>query len=105
MKLRRSFAYYVHLLLLPAICCAISGYFGYSFLFGERGLIAWRSAQDQLALARHDLAQLRNRREALQHRISLLDDGSIDPDLLDEVAHNLLLDSRPGEVVVPREKR
>ena len=105
MKLRRRVAHYVNLLLLPAICCAISGYFGYSFLFGERGLIAWRSAQDQLALARHDLAQLRNRREALQHRISLLDDGSIDPDLLDEVAHNLLLDSRPGEVVVPREKR
>jgi cell division protein FtsB len=105
MKLRRRVAHYVNLLLLPAICCAISGYFGYSFLFGERGLIAWRSAQDQLALARHDLAQLRNRREALQHRNALLDDDSIDPDLLDEVAHNLLLDSRHGEVVVPREKR
>ncbi|HEX5281649.1 MAG TPA: septum formation initiator family protein [Micropepsaceae bacterium] len=102
MKLRRRLA---HLLLLPAICCAISGYFGYSFLFGERGLIAWRSTQDQLSLARHDLAQLRNRRETLQHRISLLDDDSIDPDLLDEVAHNLLLESRPGEVVIPREKR
>src|SRR5215469_15853217 len=105
MKLRRSVAHCVNLLLLPAICCAISGYFGYGFLFGERGLIAWRSTHDQLAIARHDLAQLRNRREALQHRISLLDDDSIDPDLLDEVAHNLLLDSRPGEVVVPREKR
>lgn len=105
MKLRRRLAHYVNLLMLPAICCAISGYFGYSFLFGERGLIAWRSTQDQLALARHDLSQLRSRREALQHRISLLDDDNIDPDLLDEVAHNLLLDSRPGEVVIPREKR
>lgn len=105
MKLRRRAAHYVNLLLLPAICCAISGYFGYSFLFGERGLIAWRSTQDQLVVARHNLAQLRDRREALQHRISLLDDDNIDPDLLDEVAHNLLLESRPGEVVIPREKR
>lgn len=105
MKLRRRAARCVNLLLLPAICCAISGYFGYSFLFGERGLIAWRSTQDQLVVARHDLAQLRDRREALQHRISLLDDDNIDPDLLDEVAHNLLLESRPGEVVIPREKR
>lgn len=105
MKLRRRAARCVNLLLLPAICCAISGYFGYSFLFGERGLVAWRSTQDQLILARHDLAQLRDRREALQHRISLLDDDNIDPDLLDEVAHNLLLESRPGEVVIPREKR
>lgn len=105
MKLRRRAARCVNLLLLPAICCAISGYFGYSFLFGERGVIAWRSTQDQLVVARHDLAQLRDRREALQHRISLLDDDNIDPDLLDEVAHNLLLESRPGEVVIPREKR
>ncbi|MDE2474909.1 MAG: septum formation initiator family protein, partial [Alphaproteobacteria bacterium] len=82
MKLRRRAARCVNLLLLPAICCAISGYFGYSFLFGERGVIAWRSTQDQLVVARHDLAQLRDRREALQHRISLLDDDNIDPDLL-----------------------
>jgi cell division protein FtsB len=105
MKLRRRISRCGNLLLLPAICCAISGYFGYSFLFGDRGLIAWRGTQDQLAAARHDLAQLRTRREALQHRISLLDDGAIDPDLLDEVAHMVLLENRPGEVAVPREKR
>lgn len=105
MKLRRRIVRCVNLLLLPAICCAVSGYFGYSFLFGERGLIAWRTTQDQLAAARHDLGQLRSGREALQHRILLLDDDNIDPDLLDEVAHNLLLENRPGEVVVPREKR
>ncbi len=105
MKLRRRISHCVNLLLLPAICCAISGYFGYSFLFGERGLIAWRATQDELAAARHDLAQLRDRREKLQHRISLLDDDSVDPDLLDEVAHSLLLETRPGEVAVPREKR
>jgi cell division protein FtsB len=103
MRVRRRIGHYVHLLLLSAICCAISGYFGYSFLFDEGGLIAWRSTQDQLSLAKHDLAQLRNRREALQHRISLLDDN-IDPDLLDEVAHNLLVESHRDEVVIPREK-
>ena len=105
MKLRRRVSRCVHLLLLPAICCAISGYFGYSFLFGDRGLIAWRGTQDELTLARHDLTELRARREALQHRISLLDDDAIDPDLLDEVAHTVLLETRPGEVAVPREKR
>jgi cell division protein FtsB len=105
MKLRRRISRCVNLLLLPAICCAISGYFGYSFLFGDRGLIAWRSTQDELMAARHDLGQLQAQREALQHRISLLDDDAIDPDLLDEVAHTVLLETRPGEVAVPREKR
>src|SRR5579863_9441746 len=104
MKLRRRISRCVNLLLLPAICCAISGYFGYSFLFGDRGLIAWRGTQDQIAAARHDLMQLRERRTALQHRVSLLDDDAIDPDLLDEVAHQVLLENRPGEVAVPREK-
>ena|SRR5579871_2698478 len=102
MKLRRRIARCVNLLLLPAICCAISGYFGYSFLFGDRGLIAWRATQDELAAARHELAQQRVQREAIQHRISLLDDDAIDPDLLDEVAHEVLLENRPGEVAVPR---
>jgi cell division protein FtsB len=48
---------------------------------------------------------LRAQREALRHRISLLDDDAIDADLLDEVAHTVLLETRPGEVAVPREKR
>jgi len=105
MKLRRRVSRYANLLLIPAICCAVSAYFGYSFLFGERGVLAWRSSQDQLTAARHELMELRGRREALQHRISLLDDDAIDPDLLDEVAHEVLLENRPGEVAVPREKR
>ena len=105
MKLRRRVSRCVNLMLLPAICCAISGYFGYNFLFGDRGLIAWRGTQDELTTARHVLGQMRAEREALQHRISLLDDDAIDPDLLDEVAHTVLLETRPGEVAVPREKR
>ncbi len=105
MKLRRRISRCANLLLLPAICCAISGYFGYSFLFGDRGLIAWRATQDQLIAARHDLAIANEQRERLQRRISLLDDDAIDPDLLDEEAHKVLLENRPGEVAVPREKR
>lgn len=93
------------MIVLPAICCAVSGYFGYSFFFGERGLIAWRNTQDELALAKRDLAVVRAKREALQHRISLLDGKAIDPDLLEEVARGVLLETRPDEVAVPREKR
>jgi cell division protein FtsB len=105
MKLRRRIHRVANLLIVPAICCAVSAYFGYSFLFGDRGLLAWRSTQDELAAARHELSDLKAKREALQHRISLLDDDAIDPDLLDEVAHKVLLENRPGEVAVPREKR
>jgi len=47
------------------------------------------------------LAQQANR----VYRIALLDGKAIDPDLLEEVARGLLLETRPDEVAVPREKR
>jgi len=100
-RLGRNFSFIV----LPAICCAVSLYFGYNFFFGGRGLLAWRQTQDQLSVAKHDLAAVRSRREALAHRISLLDGKAIDPDLLEEVARGMLLQTRPDEVAVPREKR
>ena len=105
MRMHRRIGRNVQLILLPAICCAVSGYFGYSFFFGDRGLLAWRQTQDELALAKQDLAAVHAKREALQHRISLLDGKAIDPDLLGEVAHGVLLESRSDEVAVPREKR
>ena len=105
MRLRRRLGRNASLILLPAICCAVSGYFGYTFIFGERGIVAWRETQDRLRIAQHDLADLRAKREALAHRIALLDGKAIDPDLLEEVARGLLLDTRPDEVAVPREKR
>ena len=92
-------------LLLPAICCAVTGYFAHSVVFGERGILALRQTEDRLSLAKQDLAAVRAKREALSHRISLLDEKHIDPDLLAEVARGVLLETRPGEVAVPREKR
>ena len=103
--MRRRFGENAGLILWPAICCAVSVYFGYSFIAGERGLLAWRQTQDELRIAKADLATLRAKREALAHRIGLLDGKAIDPDLLEEVAHGMLLETRPGEVAVPREKR
>ena len=105
MRIHRRIGRNAGYILLPAICCAVSGYFGYSFFFGDRGLFAWRQTQDELAVAKHDLADVRAKREALQHRISLLDGKAIDPDLLEEVARGVLLESRSDEVAVPREKR
>ena len=103
--MRRRLGRNFQIILLPAICCAVSAYFGYAFFFGERGLLAWRQTQDELAVAKRDLAVVHAKREALEHRIYLLDGKAIDPDLLEEVARGVLLQARPDEVAVPREKR
>ena len=93
------------LIVIPAICCAVSFYFAYAGIFGERGLKAWNDTQAELAMSKQQLAAIRAKREALQHRISLLDDRALDSDLLEEVARTVLLETRAGEVAVPREKR
>ena len=104
MRLRRRLTDHFFMMIVPAICCAVTFYFGYSGIFGERGLLAWKETRAELAVAKSDLAQVRARREALSHRISLLDEHAIDADLLEEIARSQLLENRPGEVAVPREK-
>ena len=105
MQLRRRVGRNFSTIAVPAICFAISLYFGYSGIFGYRGLMAWSQTRTELAAAKSDLSGLRVKREALEHRISLLNGRAIDPDLLEEVARSVLLETRPDEVAVPREKR
>ena len=100
--MRRRLSENLALLMIPAICIAVTGYFGYSGIFGERGILALENTQARLAVAKEDLAGIRSKREALQHRIALLDGKTIDPDLLEEVARGLLLESGPDEVALPR---
>ena len=105
MQMRRRTRRNFNTIAVPAICCAVCLYFGYSGIFGNRGLIAWSQTRTELAAAKGDLSGIRAQREALEHRISLLDGRAIDPDLLEEVARGVLLETRPDEVAIPREKR
>lgn len=105
MRMRRRLADRFGLLVLPLICCAVIGYFGYSGVVGPRGLVAWHDAEIDLAVKRSELQEVRRQREALQHRISLMDSNALDPDLLEEVARGVLSEGRAGEVAVPRTKQ
>ena len=105
MQLRRRVGRNYSTIAIPAICFMICLYFGYSGIFGYRGLMAWSQTRTELATAKGDLTDLRVKREALEHRISLLNGRAIDADLLEEVARSVLLETRPNEVAIPREKR
>ena len=104
MRLRRRFAENAGLMIVPTICCAVSLYFGYSGIAGQRGVLALRHTETELTAAQRDLATIKADRQALQHRITLLGDKSLDPDLLEEVARTVLAQGRGDEVAVPREK-
>jgi cell division protein FtsB len=104
MRLRRRFADRFGLFALPLISGAVILYFGYSGVAGPRGLVAWHDAEMDLAVKRAELGQVRHQREALQHRIALMNANALDPDMLEEVARGVLSEGKPGEVAVPRDK-
>jgi cell division protein FtsB len=100
MAMRRSVARVVGALIVPAICAATVAYFGYFTVWGERGLMALASARAELSGERQQLESLKGTRERLQRRIALVRRG--DPDMLQELRRDQLLDADTGEVAVPR---
>jgi len=89
-------------LVLPALCLGACAYFGYYAVWGARGVMSLDRTEVQLSLHQDELAQLTGQRQRLQHRIQLLEPGSVDPDMVEEVARRQLLESAPGQVAVPR---
>ncbi len=84
----------------PAVgVCAVC-YFAYHLVNGDRGLIAWRALQNQVSVARAELAEAREAREGMERRTLLLHPQSIDPDMLDEWARQVLNYGRPEEIVI-----
>lgn len=104
MRIRYSVTRFFGTLVIPAICGAAVAYFSYYAICGTRGLIALTDTQARLAVAHEELATLTDQRKRLEHRIELLQPGSVDPDLVQEIARSQLLGSSPGEIAVPRRR-
>lgn len=92
-------------LVLPAICVAATGYFTYYAVWGERGFVTLTSTRAELSARQEQLASLRAQRLSQERRIQLLKPGSVDPDLVEELARSQLLESQPGQIDVPRDSR
>ena len=102
MRIRRSVTRFFGISVLPAITCAIVAYFGYYAIWGERGALALADTQARLGVQREQLDQLQSTRVHLEHRIELLRPGSIDNDLVEELARGQLMEGAPGQIAVPR---
>lgn len=87
-------------ILPPVLAACVVGYFGYHALHGERGFLAWRELQRDLAAARRVETQLAAERARLDRRVRLLRPDSLDPDLLEERAQVLLGYGHHGDMVI-----
>jgi cell division protein FtsB len=84
----------------PFLLILMVGYFGLSFVQGDRGLLAWIRLSDEIALVQADLANLMVHRTRMERRIQLLRPNGLDLDMLDERARALLGFAHNDEVVI-----
>ncbi len=86
--------------MLPLLGMALSFYFAYHLVVGDRGVVAWTRLNQQIRDAKAQAATIHEEREALEHRVADLRPDSLDPDLLDEQARQRLNLVAPGETVI-----
>ena len=102
MRIRHSVTLFFGRLVVPSLCAAMIGYFSWYAFHGPRGLKELGVVEGQLSIRKTELAELTARRDRLAHRVHLLEPGSVDPDMVEEVARTQLMEGRPGELAVPR---
>jgi cell division protein FtsB len=87
-------------LIVMTVCMSLLGYFGWHVYYGPRSF----DHRDELQAKATDLDQkldkIRDQRQALERKVSLMRAQSIDPDMLDELARSTLDFGRPSDLVV-----
>lgn len=74
-------------------------YFVFHSIYGSRGIIEYFKLQAELERSHIKLESLRSERLEIENRAKLLRPGSLDKDMLDEKARNVLGLSNPEEKV------
>ena len=87
--------------IVPQVLFACTvGYFAYHAVQGERGLLAYMHLEQELQQAKAVNSELAAQRAELEHRVELLRPDSLDPDMLEERAREVLNFARDDEVVI-----
>lgn len=87
-------------LVIPAICSLLLAYFIFHAWSGRYGIEAMRELDEERTRLEFELARVKQEREALEARVALLRDGTIEKDMLDEQARHMLNLVGPDEMVV-----
>jgi cell division protein FtsB len=95
-ELRRRF----RPLIGPVIGIALTGYFAYHLVGGDRGLLAWVRLERQIHTETDKFASLRAAHAALDLKVKNLTPDHLDPDLLDERVRATLNLAAPNEIVI-----
>jgi cell division protein FtsB len=100
MGLGRELRRYAAAALAPFFCVVAIAYFGFHYVQGERGLIAYLRLSEQVASAEQRLSAVRVERQQIEHRVNLLRPERLDRDLLEERARAILGYAHKNEIVL-----
>ena len=84
----------------PVLGLALTGYFAYHLIEGDRGLRAWMRITQELRQAKSNLADVASERATLDRRVANMRPDHLDPDLLDTQVRRNLDVAAPDEIVI-----
>ena len=84
----------------PVLGLALTGYFAYHLVEGDRGFRAWMRVTQELRLAKSNLAEVSAERAALDRRVANMRPDHLDPDLLDTQVRRNRDVAAPDEIVI-----
>jgi cell division protein FtsB len=89
-------------LVVPTIALAFLGYLSLQAQSGRYGLDAKAELTSTLALREAELKRVTKEREAMEQRVRLLHDGTLERDMIDERARSRLNYGAEDEIVILR---
>ena len=87
-------------LAVPAICSLLIAYFLFHAWSGRYGIVAMQEMEEERTRLEFELVRVKEKRAALEARVTPLRDGTIEKDMLDEQARRALSMSKEDEVTV-----
>jgi cell division protein FtsB len=84
----------------PVLGIALTGYFAYHLVGGDRGFLAWLRLTREIRAENDKLESLRAEHAALELKVKNLTPDHLDPDLLDERVRTTLNLAAPSEIVI-----
>lgn len=89
-------------LVVPVIATAFFVYFGFHAVHGDYGLNSKMQLEHRAMELRAELDELSEQRAALEKKVRLMSQATLERDMLDERARAMLNVSRPDEITIYR---
>ena len=89
-------------LIVPAVSALFLAYFGFHAYHGEFGIYSKYLYEAQAVELQARLDAVKAQRVGMERRVQLLQDGTLEKDMLDEQARRALNLSQPDEIVIMR---